>query len=169
MLRPYLSPPVPDEVVAGYLTTLRLTLPVSPAAGLWPIAERIHRQTDAAVKRGERYLAARWSAFSMQTMLRQRSQRMGTTALNYAGATPLEVDGDAPFTVVGFHAFVSNFPLGPEYTAQARIFARRLWWDIVYLDVDMERGEAVAIADEMRELLAAAVEVRSARSAGAGV
>jgi hypothetical protein len=157
LLRPYLSPPVSDGVVAAYLTTLRLTLPVAPDAGLWAAAGRIHRQVDEAVKRGERFLASVWSAFSMATVLRQRSQRMGTTALNYAGATPLEAGAGAPFSVAGFHAFVGNFPLGPEYTAQARIFDRRLWWDVVYLDVDMSRAEALAIAEEMRALLRDAV------------
>ena len=47
------------------------------------------------------------------------------------------------------HAFVSNFPKGPEYTAQARIHRRRLVWDVVYLDVDMGAEEAEAITRDM--------------------
>ena len=156
LLRSYLEPPVGDDVVAGYLTTLRLTLALEPAAGLWPAAEAIHLQVDRAAKRGERYLASRWSAASMALLLGQPT-RMGTTALNYAGATPLEVAASAPFTVEGYHAFVSDFPRGPEYTGQSRIFDRRLWFDIVYLDTDMDRDEAQAIAERMCALLTASV------------
>ena len=90
------------------------------------------------------------------TMLLRQSTRMGTTALNYAGAPHLEVGDNAPFSVRGLHAFVTNFPRGPEYTAQSRIFEGRLWWDIVYLDSDMDRGEAQAIAEEMRDLIVTA-------------
>ena len=88
----------------------------------------------------------------MALLLRQKT-RMGTTALNYAGAARLQVGANAPFSIEGLHAFVSNFPLGPEYTGQSRILERRLWWDIVYLDADMDRSEARAIAEEMRDLV----------------
>jgi hypothetical protein len=157
LLRPYLRPPVAPDVVAGYLTTLRLTLEVDPGAGLWRTAARMHRQVDRAVKRGERFLASRWSAASMRMLLAQR-WRMAATAFNYAGATPLRVASGSSFSVEELHAFVTDFLPGPEYTGQARIFAGRLWWDLVYLDVDMDRDTARGIAGRMRHLLLDAVE-----------
>lgn len=98
----------------------------------------------------------------MRLLLGQR-QRMAATALNYAGATRLKVAFGAPFVLEGLHAFVSDFLPGPEFTGQARIFKGRLWWDLVYLDVDLSRDEAAVIAEEMRQRLlhaipAAAVE-----------
>ncbi len=154
MLRSYLSPPIPDDVVASYTSVMRLALPVDHDAELWTLAAAIHRQSDRAAKRGEKFLSARWSALSMKAILSQSGCRMGTAALSYAGAVDLAADG-APFAVEGLHAFVSNFPIGPEYTAQARIFRRRLWLDFVYLDSDMNEAEASAIAGDLRALLAA--------------
>lgn len=155
LLRSYLSPPVAADVVAGYLTTMRKTLRVEPQEGLWHAAATIHQQVDRAVKRGERFLASRWSAASMTMLLRQPT-RMGTTALNYAGSAGLEVGAESRFSVEGLHAFVTDFPRGPEYTGQSRIFKGRLWWDIVHLDADMDREEARSVAEEMRRLVIAA-------------
>jgi Condensation domain len=164
LLRPYLAPPVAADIVAGYLTTLRLTMEVDPAQGLWPTAQRMHHQVDVAAKRGERFLASRWSAASMRILLARR-ERMAATALNYAGAVRLEVSAGAPFTVEGFHAFATDFLPGPEYTGQARIFGGRLWLDLVYLDVDMDRAGARAIAHEMRDLVLGSVEHSGMESA----
>ncbi len=58
------------------------------------------------------------------------------------------------------HAFVSNFPVGPEYTAQARIYRKRLVWDVVYLDADMTAEEAAKIARRMKAVLVAAAPLQ---------
>ena len=88
----------------------------------------------------------------MRTIFSQNSHRMSTTAVSYTGATPLP-DRAGDLEVQEVHAFVSNFPIGPQYTAQARLFRRRLWLDILYLDSDLDRQEAQAIGDEMCRLL----------------
>jgi hypothetical protein len=62
----------------------------------------------------------------------------------------------ASIQVRGLHVCVSNIPLGPEYVAHVRMFDRRLWWDIVYLDADMDASLARKIADEIFETLLAA-------------
>ncbi len=156
-LRPYLEPPVPPEVVGSYYSILRLDARPAADDDLWRLAAATHRRLALAARRGEGFLAARWGAFSMRTLLGQRRHRMSTVALNYTGPVELPVavpaDRGGSLELEGLHAFVSNFPLGPEYTAQTRLFRGRLWWDVVYLDVDMDRGEAVAIAEEMRRLL----------------
>ncbi|MCP4155651.1 MAG: hypothetical protein GY757_48450 [bacterium] len=77
---------------------------------------------------------------------------MGTTALSYTGALNLETYyGD--IKVRGLHAFVSNFGLGPEYTAQVRIFDNCFYWDILYLDSDMDEKLAGVLAAEIEALL----------------
>ena len=152
LLRKYLEPPVADDVIACYVTVLRLTAIVSPTEGLWDLATRIHHDLDRSMRRGERFLASVWSHFSMRTLFSQTSHRMSTTALSYTGATRLE-SADQSELVSEIHAFVSNFPIGPEYTAQARIFDSRLWLDILYLSSDMDRNEAQRIAEDICELL----------------
>ena len=77
---------------------------------------------------------------------------MANAALNYAGSTGLVSEYGA-IRLLAVHAFVSNFPLGPEYTAQVRLFAERLWWDIVYLDSDMSHALAEEIARDMLSTL----------------
>jgi hypothetical protein len=55
--------------------------------------------------------------------------------------------------VTGLHAFAANMTLGPEYSALVRLFRGELWWDILYLDSDMDAAGAQAIAREMQEIL----------------
>ena len=88
----------------------------------------------------------------MRTLFSQTSHRMSTTAVSYTGATGLG-SASGSGLVDEIHAFVSNFPIGPEYTAQARIFGGRLWLDILYLSSDMDRAEAQRIGDDICELL----------------
>ena len=99
-----------DEVIACYITVLRLTTEVSERDGLWELAGRINRDLDESMRRGERFLASAWSFFSMRTIFSQHSHRMSTTALSYTGATPLP-DKVGDFEIRGVHAFVSNFPI----------------------------------------------------------
>lgn len=156
LLRPHLEPPVGDDVVASHFSILRFTIEVNPETGLWELAALVHRQSDRAAKRGEKLLSMRWSELTMKALLRRGASRMGTVAVSYAGAVELEPRA-AALGVEGLHAFVSNFPPGPEFTAQARLFRRRLWLDVLYLDVDMGDGEAAALAAEVRGRLAEAV------------
>jgi hypothetical protein len=152
LLRRYLEPAVADDVVRCYVTLLRLTARVAPSDALWELAATINRDIDLAMRRGERFLASLWSHFSMRMVFAQRRARMATTAVSYTGAVPQATRVGA-LEVVRIHAFVSNFPLGPEYTAQARYFRGRLWLDVVYLDNDVTGSQAEAIAASMRALL----------------
>ena len=47
------------------------------------------------------------------------------------------------------HGFISNFRLGPEFSAQANLFNERLNLDVLYLDTDMDRAGAQEIADDI--------------------
>lgn len=80
---------------------------------------------------------------------------MSHTALGYTGVAVLPRDYGG-LRLDGLHAFVSNFVLGLEYTAQVRLFGGRLWWDFQYLDCDMDRDKAGLLA---REILAELEEV----------
>jgi hypothetical protein len=155
LLRSYLEPPISDESFGSYLTALRLTVEASDKDDVWDLASRIHRQLHRAAKKGEKFFASLLSPFSMRTVFRQKSCRMSTTALSYTGPVRLRSHyGDQRLREL--HAFVSNFAVGPEYTAQVRLFRRELWWDILYLEADMDDREARGIADEIHELLVTA-------------
>ena len=85
-------------------------------------------------------------------LFRLRAFRMAVTALSYSG--PLDLPSDwGPFELTAVHAFASNFTLGPEYSALVRLFRGELWWDIVYLDSDMDAARARLIAREMQAVL----------------
>lgn len=152
-LRPYLQPPVSEEDLGSYFAMLRFSTPLRPERELWELAGEINSQVHAASKRGEKFAFSLTSATAMHGLLRLGTQRMATTALSYTGAAKLDPAG--PFPVLGLHAFVSNFSLGPEYTAQVRLFAGRLWWDMLYLDSDLEEAAARRLADEIHALLVA--------------
>jgi hypothetical protein len=147
-LRAYIQPPISDESLGCYLSLIFMATRVGSERGFWALARVIDEKTYAAAKRGEKFLAVRASAWAMRTMIRWRRGRMAATALNYAGSTRLASEYGTT-RLLAVHGFVSNFPMGPEYTAQARLFAGRLWWDVVYLDSDMSREVALDIADDM--------------------
>ena len=88
----------------------------------------------------------------LQMLFRFRSFRMAVTAMNYSGAIPLQkAYGD--IRVVGVRGFASNFGLGPEFSAQTLIFNGKLFWNILYLETDMDAETAQRITDEIKEIL----------------
>ena len=177
-LRPYLDPPVPADELGSFLAMLRYTARMdgerpagaSGAAGggerFWDLARHLTGQVVRGARRGDKLWAVRLSEAVMRRLLRRRSERMAATAVSYLGVARL---GDAA-GVRGLHAFVSNFALGPEYTALARIFDGELRLDVVYLDVDMDAALARELAEEIVDLLRragtpSAPSARSGRSA----
>ena len=150
-LRPYLRPPLADENLGAYFAMLRFTSRLTPQRGLWDLAREINARVHAAGKRGDKYAFAVTSAAVMRHLVRSGKQRMAATAISYAGAARLETGGRFP--VEALHAFVSNFRLGPEYTAQVRLWAGRIWWDILYLEPELDAAVARRIASAIRTLL----------------
>jgi hypothetical protein len=154
-LRPHLRPPQPRTRLGSHFTMLRYTIDLDHSSSLWPVAQQIGRQVHAGLRRGERYTAHLLTAAMMRSMLRWQPGRMGTVATSFTGAIAL-TQPIAPIELVDLHAFISNFHIGPEYTAQARISKGELMIDIVYLDTDMDQAMARVIADEMCEVLRSA-------------
>jgi hypothetical protein len=151
-LRPYLRPPVEPGQLGSYFAMLRFTHQVESGDNVWSLAERINRQIYAAGRGGAKFASLLLSRALMRMVLRLGNQRMGHTALSYTGVARIpENYGD--LRLKGLHAFVSNFRLGPEYTAQARLFSGSLVWDIVYLDSDMDAAQAAAIGHDILHLL----------------
>ena len=151
-LRPRLRVPVPDSVLGCLVTMFRFTVNVERDGGFWPLARAIQQSTQRAAQSGERYLSYAMSPGMMKMILGTKAFRMGATALSYSGPTALPVNYGS-FEVTGLHAFAANMTLGPEYSALVRLFRGELWWDILYLDSDMDAAGAQAIAAEMQAIL----------------
>ncbi len=147
-LRPYLRPPVEPGQLGSYFAMLRFTHQVASGDDLWSLAERINRQIYAAGRGGAKFASLLLSRALMRLVLGLGNQRMGHTALSYTGVAPIP-ESYGEMRLEGLHAFVSNFSLGPEYTAQTRLFAGRLFWDIVYLDSDMDAAQAATIGQQI--------------------
>ncbi len=170
-LRPYLRPPVAAENLGAYFAMLRLCSALGPDRGLWDLAREINAGVHAAARRGEKYLFSLTSAAAMRHLIRSGTGRMAATAVSYTGAARLgaerldaerldaerldaeRLEAERRLPVTALHAFVSNFRLGPEYTAQVRLFNRRIWWDILYLEPELDEDLARRIAGEIRDLL----------------
>jgi len=151
-LRPRLRTPVPNSVLGCLLTMFRFTVNVERDGGFWPLARAIQQSTQRAAQSGERYLSYAMSPGMMKMILGTKAFRMGATALSYSGPTALPVNYGS-FEITGLHAFAANMTLGPEYSALVRLFRGELWWDILYLDSDMDAAGAQAIAGEMQAIL----------------
>lgn len=147
-LRPLLKPPVTSEHILGLHSMLRVTVVVRAENDLWSTASEVNRAVTNGARRGDLFSSVVMSAPMMRIILGQGKQRMGTTALAYAGAPRLPRSFGST-EVAGLEVFVSNLTLGPEFTAQVRLIDGALKWNIVYLDSDMDRVTAESIADEM--------------------
>ncbi len=151
-LRPFLQPAVTSENLGCYITPTRQTVAVSSSPDFWQISQTIQNNVTTMMRRGEGFLNSLMSDRLIKMMVMMNSARFAATAVSYVGALNLQPHyGD--IEVLDMHAFLANNRLGPEFTAFSHIFQRRLVYDFVYLEEDMDRETAVAIADETCEIL----------------
>ncbi len=151
-LRPRLRAAVPESMLGCFLTMFRFTIVVERERGFWALARDVQDATRRSAHGGERYLAFLMAPRMMKVILGLRRFRMSATALSYNGAPGLPTRYGA-LELTELHAFPTNFTLGPEYSAVARLFRGELHWDILYLDSDMDEAGARAIADDMRAIV----------------
>jgi hypothetical protein len=150
-LRPHLEPPVSEKHVGSLISMIRATVrsqDKNPIA----LARQISEQITAALRRGDRFSSFLLSAAAMRLTLDNNLGRMGTAALSYNGATRLNWSCEG-VEIRDFHTFVSNLAYGPLFSALVRILNGKLYWDIMYLDTDLEPDQAAAIGDHILEIL----------------
>lgn len=83
--------------------------------------------------------------------------RMGTIGLSYPG----NIQGPSSYgqiQILGTRGDISNFPLGAEYSAAARLYNNEFWWNIAYLDSDMDHTKASRITEDIQRTLTEATE-----------
>ncbi len=151
-LRPFLKPPLTPGKIGSYFSMLRYTTKMTKNQSLTELASRIQKQVYTSLKRGDKFAAHLQSPGIMKALLRFKSFRMGNTAVSYIGQVNIQ-PSYGNITINHMHVFTSNFVLGPEYTAQTRLFQDRFYWDIVYLDSDMDENKATIIAEEIEAVL----------------
>ncbi len=156
-LRRYLEPPVAAPNLGSHFATFRFTLPISREHGFWEISRKINQQVYTAARRGDKFTALLLSGVMIPAVLRFKPGRLAATATSY-GTTSCLQRRYGRLRLTDIHAFVSNLPGGPEYTALVRLFDGELMWDILYLDTDMDQAEAQVIADEMMAMMRAAAK-----------
>lgn len=159
-LRPYLKPPVTSTTMGSYFSMMRMPVSIEPTPEFWPLARTIQKISLESLKSGDKFLVNLMTDFMMKRTFRTKSERMGTTGLSYTSPFSLPREGQG-CRLDEFHALVSNFTLGPEYTAFVRMFKERFIWDILYLDSDMDRRKAEKIAGDIKAILYHAVETES--------
>jgi hypothetical protein len=160
-LRAHLRPQESPTTLACHIAMLRYPIRLRQEPWFWDVAYAFQQRLHDSVRRGDRFLATRATRSVMPLTLRSRSFRMAETALSYSGALRLAPEY-GPFQVRGLHAFVSNIPMGPEFTALARLNGEVIQWDFLYLGEDMSQAEAEGIAAEVLKTVEAAVSTRAA-------
>ncbi len=151
-LRPFMKPPLPSKIIGSYFSMLRFTTNMSKTQSLTDLARLIQTQVYTSLKRGDKFAAHLQSPGIMKALLRFKSFRMGNTAISYIGQVNIK-HSYGNIKINHIHVFNSNFVLGPEYTAQTRLFKDRFYWDILYLDSDMDENKAKIIAEEIKNVL----------------
>jgi NRPS condensation-like uncharacterized protein len=151
-LRPYLSPPLTEEVLGSYIAMIQLVINMDPNRNFWDLCREVNQSVYMTGKSGDKFISANMSGTLLQMLFRFKSFRMAVTAMNYSGAIPLKQSyGD--IRVVGVRGFASNFGLGPEFSAQTLLYNGKLSWNIIYLETDMNAETAQTITSEIKEIL----------------
>ena len=153
-LRPYLHPPAPKEDLVAHISMLRFTASVDGNQDIWELTRDLHQRIYVSLKYGSKFIAALMSEPLMKMFTGIKSMRMAATGLNYTAAVALQ-ETYGEIRVTGLHAFISAMDIGPELSAQARIFNEQLWMDFMYLDtdMDMDAGTAEKVVAEVKAIL----------------
>jgi hypothetical protein len=153
-LRPHLKPPVSPENLGAYFAMLQYPLLMGSHREMWELAREINQKIYRLTKRGDKFVTPLLTKALFQMMGRQDQFRMGAAGMSYTSATSLE-QTYGPIRLVGLHGLFPNNNLGPEYGIFARLLFGRLWLDIFFMEEDMDRTTARAVADEIVHLLGA--------------
>lgn len=156
-LRPYLVPPPDAGYFGSYFSMMRFTVRVKENPEVWELAHELNDLIYVSLKRGDKFCTLLFSYRMMRMLFRFKSFRMAAGALSFTGALQLE-KSYGKIAVRDFHAYPSNFVVGPEYSAAVRMFNDQIYWDILYLDSDMDHDRAAVLFDDIRTILESAAE-----------
>lgn len=157
-LRPYLQPVPPANEMGCFFSPLRYTVRIPSGENLWILARKINDQIYQSTKGGEKYLASLMAEQFMRMTFGLKRFRMSTTATSYGGSSTCTRMEYGPYKIRAVHGFVSNFGLGPEFSGRVGLYDGELWWDMLYMDSDMDHEKAKIICCEIDEILSTAID-----------
>jgi hypothetical protein len=152
-LRPYLLPTPPINEMGCFISPLRYTIQTYADDDLWSLSKRINQQIYQSTKGGEKYLASVMGEQFIRMTFGLKRFRMCTTAISYGGASTRTTSEYGPYRIKAIRGFVSNFGLGPEFSGRVGLYGSELWWDMLYLDSDMDLEQVKGIAIEIENIL----------------
>lgn len=158
-LRPYLVPPMEPQFMGSYFALLPFDAPVPENSEVWDLADNVNKILYGGLKRGDKFCFSILSPMFMRMAFKKKNMRMGDTAMSYIGNIDIS-NQYGQIHIHDVHAFVSNFGLGPEYTCHVRLFDKTFYWDVVYLDSDMNEEKARIITREIFNILEEAAKAR---------
>jgi hypothetical protein len=106
---------------------------------------------------GEKFLASVMAEGFLRMTFVLEKFRMSITALSYGGSSSRSVHTYEPYRIRAIRGFVSNFGLGPEFSGRVGLYGDELWWDMLYLETDMDQTMALLITEEISRMLQHAV------------
>ncbi|HMQ50118.1 MAG TPA: condensation domain-containing protein, partial [Saprospiraceae bacterium] len=131
-LRASMTPPVSDQTLGCYVSMLRFSVPVSPDQSVLQLSGLIRKALFKASRQGDVFMMSKLSKYVIRMVLKLRNMRLGVAALSFIGKLDLE----ARYGSIQLHnvnAFISNNPLGAEFSAFGKILFGSVGVDFNYL------------------------------------
>jgi len=151
-LRPYLVPPVPDSQLGAYHSLIRYSVDYSPEIGFWELSKLIQNKFGANIRKSDKFISPLMSVNMMKFLLKKKSMRMGNTALSFTGSANIKSNYNG-IKVLRYNGFISNNILGPQITGQVNLFNNELYWNVGYLENDINTEQANTIADDIISII----------------
>ena len=151
-LRPYLKPPVRNDVEGCFIAMMRFNIPINSQTDIKPLAKELDNQFRLSVSRGDKFLFNLLSKMLIKKSFRDKKERFSSTALSYAGPVQLKKKyGD--IEVAGIHGFITNNSLGPELSGFGKICFGKLSLDLNILTAETSMVKGEKMVKELKSIL----------------
>ena len=151
-LRPYLTPPVPDDQLGCHIAMGRSSIVMEDAAQFWDIAAQTNEKVADLGRSGEKFMMARMAIRMTQPMVRFKMMRMGTVALTINDASSLATHY-AETSVRALHGMVSGQDIAPPFSIAATIHHDGWRLAFPYIRTEFTQDDVQAYAARVRALL----------------
>jgi NRPS condensation-like uncharacterized protein len=151
-LRSSMLPPVPEQELGCNISMLRFSIPISAHQSVLPLATNIRKAIFKASRQGDVFMMSKMSKYVIKMVLKLKNMRLGVAALSFIGKLDLESHYGS-IQLHNVNAFISNNPLGPEFSAFGKILFGSISIDFNYLIAEMEAQQAEKILKEIKENL----------------
>lgn len=151
-LRSSMLPPVSEQELGCNISMLRFSIPISPNQSIFPLATNIRKAIFKASRQGDLFMMSKMSKYVIKMVLKLRNMRLGVAALSFIGKLDLESQYGS-IRLHNVNAFISNNPLGPEFSAFGKILFGSIGIDFNYLIDEMDTQQAEKIMKEIKENL----------------